>query len=74
MNVDASCCDSHDIKCWRHYLKDFKIDGFLRSHPEDQNPLCLDNFSVDNLKDASRQYRNGIVRIPLNWRFPEFYK
>ncbi|KAK0599504.1 hypothetical protein LWI29_005893 [Acer saccharum] len=74
MNVDASCCDSHDIKCWRHYLKDFKIGGFLMSHPEDQNPLCLDNFSVDNLEDALRQYRNGIVRIPLNWRFPEFYK
>ncbi|TXG67266.1 hypothetical protein EZV62_008541 [Acer yangbiense] len=48
------------------------VGGFLMSHLEDQNPLFLDNFSVDNLKDAPRQYRNGIVRIPLNWRFPEF--
>ncbi|TXG67268.1 hypothetical protein EZV62_008543 [Acer yangbiense] len=74
MNVDASCCDSHDIKCWRHYLKDFKIGGFLMSHPEDQKPLCLDNFSLDNLKDALPRYRFRTVRFHLNWGFPEFYK
>ncbi|KAK2639347.1 hypothetical protein Ddye_027142 [Dipteronia dyeriana] len=68
-NVDASCCATLDIKCWRHYLKDFKIDGFLRSHPEDQKPLCL-----ENLKDALRQYRIRTVQFHLHWCFPEFYK
>ncbi|TXG67267.1 hypothetical protein EZV62_008542 [Acer yangbiense] len=66
MNVDASCCDSHDIKCWRHYLKDFKIGGFLVPHPEDQKPLCLDDLSVDNLKDAFRQYGTRTVRFHIS--------
>ncbi|KAK2650179.1 hypothetical protein Ddye_017668 [Dipteronia dyeriana] len=26
---NTRCCDSHSIKCWRHYLKDFKIVSLL---------------------------------------------
>ncbi|KAK0600591.1 hypothetical protein LWI29_016432 [Acer saccharum] len=67
MNVDASCCDSHDIKCWRHYLKDFK--GFLVPEIGDQKPIL-----VDNLKDTPHQYGTGTFLFHLNWCFPKFLK
>ena len=65
MNVDVSYCDLHDIKCWRHYLKDFK--GFLVPEIGDQKPI-----RVDNLKDALCQY--GTFLFHLDWCFPKFLK
>ncbi|KAK2639344.1 hypothetical protein Ddye_027139 [Dipteronia dyeriana] len=67
MNVDASCCDSHDIKCWRHYLKDIK--GFFVPEIRDQKPIRVDNF-----KDAPHQYGTGTFMFHLNWCFPKFLK
>ncbi|KAJ0075417.1 hypothetical protein Patl1_34276 [Pistacia atlantica] len=33
-NRDVSCCNSHEIKCWRHFLKDIKVEGF--EYPKDR--------------------------------------
>ncbi|KAI9185353.1 hypothetical protein LWI28_006436 [Acer negundo] len=68
MNVDASCCDSHDIKCWRHYLKDFKIGGFLMYEIGVRKLLRVDNLK--SMKDALRQYGTGTFLFHLDWCFP----
>ncbi|KAI9185485.1 hypothetical protein LWI28_007772 [Acer negundo] len=42
MKRDAKCCDCHRIKCWQHYLKDFKIECFVPL--KDTKPLHIDNL------------------------------
>ncbi|XP_059462037.1 uncharacterized protein LOC132191035 [Corylus avellana] len=37
---DLSCCNSKDVKCWKHYLKDVKIRSRIEGI-EAETPLCL---------------------------------
>lgn len=41
-NGDASCCNSHSIKCWRHYLKCVNIESSVSAN--DQKPSDMYNF------------------------------
>ncbi|KAL5757862.1 hypothetical protein ACOSP7_020473 [Xanthoceras sorbifolium] len=53
-NRDTNCCNSHDIKCWRHYLKDY---GSMCSIPnKDEKPLEDDT--------------SGTFCLHLDWCFP----
>ncbi|TXG47033.1 hypothetical protein EZV62_026327 [Acer yangbiense] len=45
INRDTKCCNSHIIKCWRHYLKDFKIDCFIPY--KDPKPHHVDNLMAE---------------------------
>ncbi|KAK4839082.1 hypothetical protein QYF36_018925 [Acer negundo] len=58
LNRDVGCCHSHHIKCWRHYLKDFKIDNFLTF--KDKKLL-----SRDDLMEVW-------PRLPTDHRFTDF--
>ncbi|TXG68998.1 hypothetical protein EZV62_003933 [Acer yangbiense] len=61
-NRDVSCCHSHHIKCWRHYLKDFKIDNFLTF--KDKKLL-----SRDDLMEVWPRLPTGTIRFHLEWCF-----
>ncbi|KAK2644482.1 hypothetical protein Ddye_019677 [Dipteronia dyeriana] len=62
INRDTKCCNSHIIKCWRHYLKDFKIESFVPY--KDPEPLHVDNLIAElpGLPD-------GTIRFHLDWCF-----
>ncbi|KAK4851286.1 hypothetical protein QYF36_013865 [Acer negundo] len=60
---DAKCCNCHGIKCWQHYLKDFKIESFVPL--KDPKPLRIDNLY------ALPKLRQGTIRFRLDWCFSE---
>ncbi|KAK0597204.1 hypothetical protein LWI29_022974 [Acer saccharum] len=64
MNTDVNCCNSRKVKCWRHYLKDFKIGGFVPSGGQ----KC---FHIDNLIDVLPKIKipMGTVLFHLDWCF-----
>ncbi|XP_031287656.1 F-box/LRR-repeat protein At3g58980-like [Pistacia vera] len=61
-NRDLNCCNSCDFKCWRHYLKDVKIESFLPL--VDPNPII-----IDNLMDVLPNLPPGSLRLHLDWCF-----
>ena len=60
MKRDAKCCNGHRIKCWQHYLKDFKIESFVPL--TDPKPLHIDNLMV-----ALPNLPLGTIRFRLDW-------
>ncbi|KAK3199255.1 hypothetical protein Dsin_022670 [Dipteronia sinensis] len=64
MKRDAKCCNGHRIKCWHHYLKDFKIESFVPL--KDPKPLHMDNLMV-----ALPNFPQGTIRFRLDWCFSE---
>ncbi|KAK0602492.1 hypothetical protein LWI29_033978 [Acer saccharum] len=64
MKRDAKCCNGHRIKCWRHYLKDFKIERFVPWI--DPKPLHIDNLMV-----TLPNFPLGTIRFRLDWCFSE---
>lgn len=62
-NRDVNCCSSRDFKCWRHYLKDIKIESFLKTDVQE----LLD---VDELMDTWPNLPNGILQFRVDWCFP----
>ncbi|KAH7565228.1 hypothetical protein JRO89_XS09G0168400 [Xanthoceras sorbifolium] len=63
INREANCCDFHDIKCWRHYLKDVKVGSFIPC--KDKNPVHM-----DNLIDAVPELPDGTFCFHLDWCLP----
>ncbi|KAK2654822.1 hypothetical protein Ddye_014678 [Dipteronia dyeriana] len=63
MSRDTRCCNSHDIKCWRHYLKDVKIGSFVPY--KDKKPIHIDN-PLEALPDLPI----GILWFHLDWCLP----
>ncbi|KAH7565248.1 hypothetical protein JRO89_XS09G0172400 [Xanthoceras sorbifolium] len=64
MNRDANCCNSYDVKCWRHYLKDFMIGGFV----PDGSQKC---FRIDKLIEVLPKIPKGTFLFHLDWCFTE---
>ncbi|KAK3219793.1 hypothetical protein Dsin_013763 [Dipteronia sinensis] len=62
MNRDVNCCNSRKVKCWRHYLKDFKIGGFVPGGRQ----KCV---HIDNLIDVLTQMPMVTFRFHLDWCF-----
>ncbi|KAK3199259.1 hypothetical protein Dsin_022674 [Dipteronia sinensis] len=62
---DAKCCNRHGIKCWQHYLKDFKIESFIPF--KDPKPL-----HIDNLMAGLPKLPQGTIRFCLDWCFSEY--
>ncbi|TXG47035.1 hypothetical protein EZV62_026329 [Acer yangbiense] len=62
INSDTKCCNSHIIKCWRHYLKGYKIESFVPYN--DPKPLCVDNLMVE-----LPRLPEGTIRFQLDWCF-----
>ncbi|TXG69029.1 hypothetical protein EZV62_003964 [Acer yangbiense] len=60
INKDDNCCNIHDIKCWRHYLKNVKIESFIPY--KDKKPLHL-----DSLIDRLRELPTGTFYFHLDW-------
>ena len=60
MKREAKCCNGHRIKCWQHYLKDFKIESFVPL--TDPKPLHIDNLMV-----ALPNLPLGTIRFRLDW-------
>ncbi|TXG69039.1 hypothetical protein EZV62_003974 [Acer yangbiense] len=63
INRDTNCCNSHDIKCWRHYLKDVKIRSFVPY--KDEKPI-----HIDNPLEALPELPIGILWFHLDWCLP----
>lgn len=64
-NRDAKCCNSRDIKCWRHYLKGTKIGSF-----QQYSDCRLVNFEIDTLMDGWPMIPEGTLHIDFDWCFP----
>ncbi|TXG47034.1 hypothetical protein EZV62_026328 [Acer yangbiense] len=60
INSDTKCCNSHIIKCWRHYLKGYKIESFVPYN--DPKPLRVDNLMVE-----LPRLPEGTIRFQLEW-------
>lgn len=60
---DVNCCNSHPIKCWRHYLNDLKTENFLLVNDQ----IFLD---VDNLMDGWTTRTRGVSEFHLDWCVP----
>ncbi|TXG68993.1 hypothetical protein EZV62_003928 [Acer yangbiense] len=45
MKRDTTCCNSHDIKCWGHYLKDIEIGNSIPT--KDGKSLDDDPFDIN---------------------------
>ncbi|KAK2654786.1 hypothetical protein Ddye_014642 [Dipteronia dyeriana] len=69
MNRDDNCCNSRNIKCWRHYLKDFKIKGFHFLPSFDS--LSFMTLDLDAVMDLLPKLPNGILQCRMYWCFPE---
>ncbi|TXG68996.1 hypothetical protein EZV62_003931 [Acer yangbiense] len=69
-NRDNNCCNSRNIKCWRHYLKDFKIRGF-HFPPSIDSPSLKKPLDVNAVMDLWPKLPNGILQCRLDWCFPE---
>ncbi|KAJ0075416.1 hypothetical protein Patl1_34275 [Pistacia atlantica] len=67
-NRDLSCCSSHDIKCWRHYLKDIKFESFLGSY----DGKLIDADKLMKLRCIYPWYTlpGGTIKCQLDWCFP----
>ncbi|TXG68963.1 hypothetical protein EZV62_003898 [Acer yangbiense] len=57
---DAKCCSSHSIKCWRHDLKDCKIDGFTPYGD-------ADNADIDDSMIKLPKIPSGVLKFHLVW-------
>ena len=57
---DVFCCGCSNVKCWRHYLKDIKIESF------DGYGVALDG---DPLMNAWPNLPKGQVLFALEWCF-----
>ncbi|KAK0594973.1 hypothetical protein LWI29_002287 [Acer saccharum] len=70
VNIDDNCCNSRNIKCWRHYLKDFKIKGLHFYGPSlNRRPL-----GVNAVMHLWPKLPNGILECRLDWCFPKSIK
>ncbi|TXG68987.1 hypothetical protein EZV62_003922 [Acer yangbiense] len=74
VKIDDNCCNSRNIKCWRHYLKDFKIKGLHFYRPSlNRKPLgvkAVMHLSANT--DADALARQGLVLdlLPDDYSFP----
>ncbi|KAK0596745.1 hypothetical protein LWI29_018605 [Acer saccharum] len=71
VNRDDNSCNSRNIKCWRHYLKDFKIKGFLFYPSTDSPSLNRKPLDVNEVMDLWPKLPDGILQCRLDWCFPE---
>ncbi|KAK0579350.1 hypothetical protein LWI29_024971 [Acer saccharum] len=62
INSDTKCCNSHIIKCWRHYLKGYKIESFVPYN--NPKPLRADNLMVE-----LPRLPEGTIWFQLDWCF-----
>lgn len=65
-NRDVSCCSSCDIKCWRHYLEDVKIESFLNY--SDNKRHGMDDHDLINVWPAA--LTDGDLEFHVDWCFP----
>ncbi|KAI9159969.1 hypothetical protein LWI28_003863 [Acer negundo] len=56
---DAKCCSSQSIKCWRHDLKDCKIDGFIPY-------VDVDDFDIDDLTKKLPKIPFAVLKFHLD--------
>lgn len=61
-NRTTNCCNDLHIKCWRHYLKDIKVECF--------KPYQGCEVNVDELMDRWPVLPKGELWIRLDWCFP----
>lgn len=62
-NRNTNCCNDLHIKCWRHYLKDIKVEHFKPFRG------CEDN--VAELMDRWLLIPEGELWLHLDWCFSE---
>ncbi|KAJ4718049.1 F-box/LRR-repeat protein [Melia azedarach] len=55
------CCSCSEMKCWRHYLKDVKIQSFSALYDK-KGLVTLDAWPI---------LPCGILQLQLDWSFPE---
>lgn len=60
---NTNCCNDLHIKCWRHYLKDIKVERFKPFRG------CEDN--VAELMDRWLLIPEGELWLRLDWCFSE---
>ncbi|KAH9666040.1 putative F-box/FBD/LRR-repeat protein [Citrus sinensis] len=61
-NRNTNCCNDLHIKCWRHYLKDVKVEQF--------EPIRGCEINVDELMDRGFMIPKGELWLRLDWCFP----
>lgn len=61
-DVRVSCCNSHDIKCWRHYFKEFFVESSLITEE-------VDYLDMDNLLEEWSSRPEEICFF-LDWSIP----
>ncbi|XP_031277662.1 uncharacterized protein LOC116136088 [Pistacia vera] len=66
-NRCVNCCNSHNIKCWRHYLKDVKILSTLPMEDCRRKNRKLLNRDDDDLRDVWPINRHVIMCFDLDW-------
>ncbi|KAJ0074776.1 hypothetical protein Patl1_34243 [Pistacia atlantica] len=66
-NRCVNCCNSHNIKCWRHYLKDVKILSTLPMEDRRRKNRKLLNRDDHDLRDVWPINRHVIMCFDLDW-------
>ncbi|KAJ0074777.1 hypothetical protein Patl1_34242 [Pistacia atlantica] len=66
-NRCVNCCNSHNIKCWRHYLKDVKILSTLQMEDWRRENWKLLNRDDDDLRDVWAINQHVTMCFDLDW-------
>ncbi|XP_031277811.1 uncharacterized protein LOC116136229 [Pistacia vera] len=66
-NRCVDCCNSHNIKCWRHYLKDVKILSTIQMEDWRRKNWKLLNIDDDVLRDVWAINQHVTMCFDLDW-------